>query len=362
MCLSSKEKPSIINVSKSLPIDMNSDLSSRFDEEKLPSKVKELYFKTYKHKGFTSALENLRETFAMSGLDSTGFLLIGGPGVGKSRFLRYFTTEIYSLERYQPTDVLTPLPILSIRVPGKPTINRVLEKLLECAGHLAPVAIPAESAVTRLNRMIKHLKVEMIIFDEFQHLLRRNATIRTSDVMKFLKVLMDEHRLAIVFAGHPESLELLAEHPDVKQRFEFAQSELVPFNLKAAGNGNVQEFARYLANLQDNFRGSGIDICDLITPDMITRIYVATLGLPRRISQLFNRLMLRCHDKEMITVNELEHIFNAMPFNKIKPFKLFTVAPHILNEKFEYLVNIQSEQPVEKASKHKAGTRQASKR
>lgn len=351
----------MINVATPLPIDMNSDLSSRFDSEKLPLKVKALYFKTYRHDAFNDALENLHETFAMSGLDSTGCLLIGEPGVGKSRLLRFFTTEIYSLPQYQPTDELTPLPILSIRVPGKPTINRVLEKLLECAGHLAPPARSSESATIRLNRLIVSLGVKMIILDEFQHLLRRHATIRTADVMKFLKVLMDEHGLAIVFAGHHESLELLDEHPDVKQRFEFAQAELVPFSLNAKGHGNVKEFASYLANIQENFKRSGIEMCDLVTPEMITRIYVATLGLPRRISQLFNRLMLRYHAKKFITITELESIFRIMPFNKIKPFKLFSAKPHILNEQFATLINKQAGIPVDKDTKHKAGTRQAGK-
>jgi hypothetical protein len=58
----------MINVATPLPIDMNSDLSSRFDSEKLPPKVKALYFKTYRHDAFNDALETFTKHSLCQGL------------------------------------------------------------------------------------------------------------------------------------------------------------------------------------------------------------------------------------------------------------------------------------------------------
>ncbi|MFC1520211.1 TniB family NTP-binding protein [Pseudomonadota bacterium] len=348
----------MVNVSTILPIDLNSDISGRIALEKLPYNVKELRFKTYFHSAFLNALEGLRDTFAMSGFEATGCTLFGEPGVGKSRLIRYFVTEVYAKPEYQLTNNLTPIPIISIRVPGKPTINSICEQILKCTQkHYTPPSRTGDSIRLRVTRVLQYLNVEMIIFDEFQHLLRKHATIRTADVVAFIKVLMDEHGLSVVFAGLPEAQSLLEEHPELSQRMSFAKVDLYPFSLEEDGPCNLRDFVAYIKSIEGNFNDLGVKIFPLASIDMITRLYLATLGNPRRIGQLFNRVMLKYHDKYAINTQEFQQVFSQMPFNKTNGYKLFTEPPTLVKTSFDRLLKMQREIPLYECSKHKAGSR-----
>ncbi len=349
-----------MNVSEPLPIDINSDLTRRFNSHKMPALVKEFYFKTIKHASFNDALDGLNKCYAMSGLEGNGCVLFGDPGVGKSRLIRYFTTEIYNKSFNQPTEELTPLPILSIRVPGRPTITRICEKLLQSAGNLAPASKSSLTVYTRLDRLIKNQHVEMIIFDEFQHLLRRNALISTRDVMAFIKTLMDDHRLTVVFAGLPEAAELLDEYPEIRQRLSFVDISLVPFNLERSGNGNVFELVAYMKSINEILASLNINICDLADEDMVPRILLATHGLPRHITQLFNRVLIQFGTSTVITAKDLNEIYKTVPFNThIKPFDVFTAPIHKVIEKYNIYMRSKTNRSSKETGVNRPGTRLA---
>lgn len=345
-----------INVFTPLPIDMNSDLSTNAQIMKLPAHAREFYFKTFKHNGFNLGLKELRQSHMMSGLDGQGCIIIGNPGLGKSRLLRYFATEVYQQPEYQATDEVTKLPLLSIRVPGKPSILGIIEKLMDCARHEHPTPRNIDMAIKQLYRFIRFTGVEIIIFDEFQHLLRKNALIRTRDIMAFIKVLMDDLCLSVVFSGLPELVTLLDEHEEIKERFSSANVELVPFSIN--NTKNMKEFASYLKNIENNFTNAGYSICSLVDLDMLKRFYIATLGIPRRITQLFMRVMTQLPDKKDITANDLNLIFKAMAYNKIKNFNLFTEHAYQIDAQYSELLNKQNGVIKKSNTNHKAGTRQ----
>lgn len=353
----------LINVSTVLPIDVSSDISSRIALNKLPYNVRELRFKTYFHPAFSNALEGLRDTFAMSGFESTGCTLFGEAGVGKSRLIRYFITEVYSKPEYKPTDTITPIPIVSIRVPGKPTINGICEQILKCTQkHYVPPTKSGDSIKLRVSRMLQHLNVEMIIFDEFQHLLRKNATIRTADVIAFIKVLMDEHNLSVVFAGLPEAASLLDDHPELAQRMSYAKVDLNSFTLEKEGICNQKYFASYIKSIESSFKELGVTIFPLANSDMLARLFLATLGNQRRISQLFTRVMHTYHTQTKINKHEFQQVFNKTAFNKINNFSLFTEPPSKVKDSYAHLLKQQKglslDSSKEVRSEHKPGSRQ----
>lgn len=344
-----------INVFTPLPIDMNSDLSTNAQVMNLPVHAREFYFKTFKHKGFNHGLNELRQCHQLSGLDGQGCVILGQPGMGKSRLLRYFATEVYQQPQYQSTDEVTKLPLLSIRVPGRPTILGIIQKLMDCGRYEHPAPRNTDMALKQLYRFIRFTGTEIIIFDEFQHLLRRNALIRTRDVMAFIKVLMDDLCLSVVFTGLPELLILLDEHKEIQERFPSANVELVPFAIN--NTAGIKEFASYLKNIENNFTRAGYDICSLVELDMIKRLYLATSGIPRRISQLFMRVITQLPEKKVITPKDLDKIFNAMAYNKIKHFALFTEHSYKLEAMYQDLLKKQQGIVPTSNNNHKPGTR-----
>jgi hypothetical protein len=86
-----------------IPIEMAGNLETRFNPEKLPLIVQNFYFRTFNHSAFKQGLNLLEMTHAMSGLEGVGCVIDGEPGVGKSRCIDTYISNVYSLPRYQPT-------------------------------------------------------------------------------------------------------------------------------------------------------------------------------------------------------------------------------------------------------------------
>lgn len=339
-----------------VPIEMTGNLDSRFDPEKLPPIVRHFYLKTFSHKAFDEALDILKMTHAMSGLEGVGCVVEGEPGVGKSRCLDKYISHVYSLPRYQPTPELIKLPILKIRVPGKPSINRVIEKLLHSARHIGPSSKSSDSAITKLYRLIEFQQVEMIIFDEFQHLLRKYAQCTTNDTVAFIKVLIDDFKLAVVFSGLPEGSEILKNFGELEQRVSFGKVTFKAFNTDNAAN--YKEFIAYIKAMEETLKDIGAKVCPLATTEMLPRLLLASQGRPRFLARFFMRLLMQYQDKTYISEKIMSQIYSTWAMGSfLHPFDPFLAPAEAVAAKYtEYRqsLTIKPKKPV-----HKPGTRQA---
>ena len=339
-----------------VPIEMTGNLDSRFDPEKLPPIVRNFYFKTFSHKAFDDGLEVLRMTQAMSGLEGIGCVIDGDPGLGKSRCLDKYISNVYNLPRYQPTSELIKLPILKIRVPGKPSINRVIEKLLHSARHIGPSSKSSDSAITKLYRLIEFQQVEMIIFDEFQHLLRKYAQCTTNDTVAFIKVLIDDFKLAVVFTGLPEGSEIIKNFWEIEQRVSFGKVTFNAFNTDNVAN--YKEYIAYIKAMEQSLMEIGAKVCPLSTTDMLPRLLLASQGRPRYLARFFMRLLLQYQDKTYISEKIMSQIYSTWAMGSfLHPFDPFLAPAEAVAAKYtEYRqsLTIKPKKPV-----HKLGTRQA---
>lgn len=339
-----------------VPIEMAGNFDSRFDPDKLPPIVRHFYFKTFTHEAFTQGLNILEMTHAMSGLEGIGCVIEGEPGVGKSRCLDTYISNVYNLPRYQPTPELIKLPILKIRVPGKPSINRVVEKLLHCARHIAPSSKSSDSALTKLYRLIEVQQVEMIIFDEFQHLLRRYAQCTTNDTVAFIKVLIDDFKLAVVFSGLPEGSEILQKFGELNQRVSFGKVTFNAFNTDT--DDNYKEYIAYIKAIEGTLQEIGAKVCPLSTTDMLPRLLLASQGRPRFLARFFMRLLFQYQDKTYITKEIMSKVYASWPMGSfLHPFDPFLAPSEAVAE--QYATYRQSLIAKPKESKHKPGTRMA---
>ena len=322
-----------MKIRRPLPIDISGDLPKRLGNS-ISDAVQEIYYGTIMHSDFKKAQEGLNECFEMSGFEGIGCKLLGPPGTGKSRLIRYLAADIYSRDEFQPTDTLTPLPLLAIRVPGKPTIKRIVEKLLESAGHLAPSSRSGESAEMRLNRLIRYQGVRMIIFDEVQHLLRKFALTSTNDVMAFIKTLMDEHALAVCFAGMPESEALLAPFPELNQRLSYADTRLHDFQFLSTGPSNLGDFKKYVGSFNQVLVKHSIKCEPLTSDNMVSRLWLASKGSPRLLTKLIIRFVRFAEKNNGINFTQMQAIYGSCGFNgHVGQFQVFKAPIHKVNER-----------------------------
>lgn len=301
-----------------VPIRLNHHTrDDRLFLEYLPENIRAFYYATYYHDDFKAALKALEHTFQMGllgGSDSIGCTITGIPGVGKTFLLEKFIANIYAEPHFAPTTELTPLPVLKIRVPGKPTMKKIEEKLLYCGRHIAPSGRNTETTNTRLRRLIEHQQVRMIIFDEFQHMLRRYAQVSTNDVMAELKNLADDMGISFVYSGLPEGLDFLDQFPEVKARASMDHVALQPFSLnpKVASDAQRKSYIAYMNSINNKLLELGFDVTPLNDQEMMQRMILATQGIPRFIDRLLLKTLVRCQNQSSIDVSDIGAAFQTM--------------------------------------------------
>tara|TARA_R110000772_G_scaffold91896_1_gene188430 strand:- start:101 stop:847 length:747 start_codon:yes stop_codon:yes gene_type:complete len=244
---------------------------------------------------------------------------------------------------------------MQIRVPGRPTVNRVAEKLLYNGIHISPSSKKTDSILVKLYRMIEYQQVRMIIFDEFQHLLRRYAQVSTNDVVTFMKVLIDDLGLSVVFSGSSEGIDYLKMFPELNQRVCTERVTLTPFNI--ATKENKLDFIAFVKSLDKTLVELGFSIIPLSDPDMLIRLLLATRGIPRFISRLLLKTLIRNQNKPFISKEDIGSVYQTMCINEhLGKFDPFKAELNIVETK--YLSYLKSLQKDPKKPAAKPGTRE----
>ncbi|NRP10112.1 MULTISPECIES: TniB family NTP-binding protein [unclassified Marinobacterium] len=296
--------------------------------------VAEFNSKTILHSQLKTAIQAISNTHSMSGIVGTGMLLLGPSGVGKTRILENYTKTYLDKQSDLETKTLTKKPILSIRIPASPTPKAIIEKLLTAAGHPFVTSSTQSVLENRLSAVIKNQHVSLIIFDEFQHMLRAQAQKSTRAVLNFIKVLMDENQIAIVMSGTPESLGSIREHEELYQRFTHEHITLRPFKL--GSREEISIFSSYLSVCEHILNDLGVNSISLTSEINLARIYLATDGKPRLINRLIVKAIQRAPNKENLTLIDFALANTNPPLNpKLGKFNPFQAQSEALKKRLK---------------------------
>jgi len=237
------------------------------------------------HPKFKEALRAIRYAHSMHGSKEAGMILTGLTGTGKTTAVDTYIDAYLASRPDLETDELTKLPILKVKLTGRPTYKGLHKQILLAADHVK-VSGDSTDLYACIKTMVKEQGVEMLIIDEFQHLLSEQARISTRDVLNLIKNLMDECKFTCLLAGLPDGLEAFVKHDELRQRFAMNRFQLNPFSIKESAS--IQEFKKYLEVYDKKLKEEGIRSISLASKFMLPRIYLATLGLPRAIIGLIS--------------------------------------------------------------------------
>jgi type II secretory pathway predicted ATPase ExeA len=214
-----------------------------------------------------------------------GLMVLGETGTGKTTLAREYERK-YACS----FDVIRDKkPVLLIETPPSNSVDTFYSAILEKLGDLAYDKGRAVSKRKRIERLIKELGVEVLIFDEIQNLLPENAQASTRKISNIIKSLMNTLRIPVVLVGLPSARELLHAQPELQGRFSR------PFVIQALKYHTPKEkeyFCNYLKGLQGKMQ---IDTENLCSEKMAKRFYVASGGSVREISNILDTT-LECSD------------------------------------------------------------------
>jgi len=241
-------------------------------------------------------------------------ILSGVAGVGKSQTIKRYVSKY---PRYRDGFQIT-VPVLSLDVPKKATVVTLTAEIFRALTGAKVVTGRTDNLAKQVYGKLQKAGVEMIIFDESQHLLRGNGTI-TQDNVDALKEIINELQIPIVLVGMPKTIDLLK----VKGKFEEEQQLksrcrknhiLAPYSNDDSGWFEILKFYQGILN------------CKLDLVGMSDALYLATDGLFRNLSSLFLEAIEIAGSTETIDIKCL-----AAAYDEYRPSNPLLVNPFELN-------------------------------
>lgn len=196
------------------------------------------------HIRWTYILERLEECreWSKDATDPHCMLLIGDTGVGKSTLLKTYL----SLFPKKVTAEGTIIPVVYVTTPSIPTIKNITEALtISIFGRIPDRRASAQELYFNLLNYLKKAGVELIILDEFQHVIEHGRGKLVQESSDWLKGLINDSGIPIVLSGLEKIKKILKTNTQLERRF-MQIVELKKFGESEEGREDFKEFLRHL--------------------------------------------------------------------------------------------------------------------
>jgi hypothetical protein len=246
-------------------------------------------------------------------------ILEGVPGAGKSTLVKSYAA---SCSRYE-TPSGTKVPVFYAETPSPVTVKGMAAKLLQVLGDPAANHGTLWSMNSRLIHFIQTCEVQMIILDDFHHLIDKETNRVLGKVSDWLKVLIKETNIPFLVVGVEGTVRrILAANAQLSRLFAIRET-LHPFQWDARNPETIKEFMTFVAFAE---RLIGVRLTEEIErEDLLYRIYYATDGVVGNVMNLLRyAVALTQHREEDILTLEVltqafdmrlaEHVRKRSPF------------------------------------------------
>ena len=261
-------------------------------------------------------------------------LIIGETGRGKTTIAKYYEKNFPRTVNHDGTII----PVLRSSVSAPATIKGMASRLLMDLGDPLPERGSIPSLTMRLCRLIKQCRVELIILDEFQHLVDEDRKKVLQSSADWLKHILNETGVPIILMGMPWSVNILRANNQLQRRFS-SINELKDFGWSTAKE--QQDFTNFLIVLETALPLPNPS--NLFSGQMALRLFCATRGIISNVMKLISKAAEKAFAKgfESITIDLL-----ALAYNE----ELALASPGSINPFFadmEILDPFQPQAPVD---------------
>lgn len=206
--------------------------------------------------------------------------LEGVSGAGKSTLVKEYATAF----PHQETEEGTRIPVFYLETPSPVTVKGMAAAMLEQLGDPAAHRGALWSMNSRLVRLIIACEVELVILDDFHHLIDVETNRILQTVSEWLKVLIKETGVPFLVVGIEGKVEqILKANPQLSRLFA-AREVLQPFQWDTNDPYTLQEFAQFIQYVE---RAIDMPLTESISrPELLYRMYYATAGIVANIMNL----------------------------------------------------------------------------
>lgn len=207
-------------------------------------------------------------------------LVLGEPGVGKSRLLEHFLSQHPPVNTPETTFV----PVLYAETPSDCTPKKLATQLLRAMGSPLWNKGNEQELTHQLLVLLEKCRTKVVLLDEVNHLVERGGVKTHYQLGDWLKLTARQAHIPFVLAGTEHARELLNVNEQLRSRFR-ETIVLLPFTF-ATPEGALQ--ARSALKVFHGLLGD-VDRLDITSEKVANLILFATHGRLREIRKLLVR-------------------------------------------------------------------------
>jgi hypothetical protein len=202
------------------------------------------------------------------------------------------------------------------------------ETMLERLGDPAAHRGNQPSLNSRLSKLIVDCEVELVILDDFHHLIdtKTNRILRT--VSDWLKVLIKETQVPFLVVGIEGQVQQILRENEQLSRLFAEQETLTPFQWNAKDQASIEEFTKFIL-FAEKMVGAVLPT-ELSRTELLYRLHYATEGVIAYIMNLIRYAQEIVEEKgrSQISMEDLSLAFEKRIskhlINRVNPFKQTT--------------------------------------
>lgn len=217
--------------------------------------------------------------------------LEGVTGAGKSTLVRAYAD---SFSRTQTPAGMT-IPVFYVEVPSPVGIRDLASNILWRMEDPAYDRGTRASMTMRLVNLIKACGVELVILDDFHHLIDSETNHILAQVSDWLKVLIKETGVPFLVVGIEGKVEVILQANSQLSRLFAVRETLDPFSWNPARLETIREFARFVEYVEQATEKTLPH--DLPRMEMLYRVHYATAGVVGNLMNLMRYAALLAEER-----------------------------------------------------------------
>lgn len=223
--------------------------------------------------------------------------LEGMTGAGKTTLIRRYASEFPRREtRYGVV-----IPVFYLETPSPATVKTMASVMLEQLGD--PAAYIGEIGIlnSRLISLLKACKVELVILDDFHHLIDTETDKVLAKVSDWLKVLIKETGVPFMVVGIEGKVErILRANPQLSRLFA-AREALVPFVWQPEQQDTIQNFHLFVGTIEKSI-GKNLTQ-SLPRTELLYRIFYSTNGVVGNVMNLLRYAVMLAEERSATSLD-----------------------------------------------------------
>ena len=230
--------------------------------------------------------------------------LEGATGTGKTTLVRRYAAAFPRIE----TATGSRIPVLYVETPSPIRPKWAASAMLERLGDPAADRGTFDAMNARLVKLLGACQVELVILDDFHHVIDRERDQILALVSDWLKVLIKNSGVPFLVVGIDGKVERILRANDQLSRLFAARETLAPFTWDTADADSVAQFGRFVLMAE---QAIGLPLSAQISrASLLGLIYQATGGVVANVMNLLRYAQLLALDRGAAVV-ELDDLWCA---------------------------------------------------